>query len=140
MRLSREQREALANEIKIAREKMQGEDDQLRKIFFYSALFGATNRAVNSTYDPHVQFIDFVFQTSYSVIYQRIQAIKGGDPTVKLSEDFFTRLEGHLVKLEEKIRNDALAFDILQKISNLAFVTSGNGYYLLEKGVKMLED
>ncbi len=140
MKLSVGQRETLANEIKVARGKMEEERDQLRKIFFYSAIFGATTRTMNAAYDSHLQFIDYVLETSYLLLNQRVQAIRGGDNTVRVSNEFFQQLSNYLGELEKRIRNDKEAFDILQKISNLTFETSGNGYYLKETGVRLIQE
>lgn len=65
---------------------------------------------------------------------QRLQAVKNGDLVVPLLEEQIEQLTGIIKELSEKIRNNEDLGDTLKKFAILAYSTTGNGYYLLQKG------
>jgi len=137
MKISENYRNILADEIGIVREKMNGENDPRRKIYYYSALFGMTRRIYNLEFDPHVQFMDFIFFITYGQILNRTTVFLSGDTTIPVSNDFFIKLNNCLEKLENRIRANEDTYDLLEKIVTLAFTLDGNGYYLLQKGISV---
>jgi len=135
MKLSVPIKEKLLNEIKIVREKMKQESDPRNKAFYYSAIFNEIARLFNDQYDPHLQFMHLVLNVSYNSIVSRLGLLAGGDITVPFPDNFFDELDKLLAKMEEDIENDKDTYQTLERITNLAYLLSGNGYYLLQKGV-----
>ena len=67
----------------------------------------------------------------------RLSAIAGGDTSVPFPEDFFENLYRLLGLLQDKIVKGEETHTVLEKIANLTYLLSGNGYYLTQKGVKV---
>lgn len=139
MKISKQGKQSLIDELKFVKEKMAQEKDIKRKMFFYSGIHGHVSRILNLEYDPHLQFMHLILNVTYNAINQRINLIAAGDNNVILPPNFFEELESLIQILVEYIESDADTYSILEKISNLAYLTTGNGYYLSEKGVKMFE-
>lgn len=135
MNISSKYRTILADEINYCRAKINSEKDLRKKVYYYSSAYGMTRRIFNFEFDPQLQFIDFVLNTSYQAISGRIALIMSGDNTIMVTDDFFSKLCNCLELLEEKIRKNEDTYDVLEKIVNLIFTIDGNGYYLMQKGV-----
>jgi len=137
VKLSKGLKETLLNEIEIVREKMNQEKDPRKKTFYYSALYAIVERLYNLEYNPHLIFMHMIFNISYSTMNARINAIASGDVIVPLPNDFFDNLDKLLERIFLNIKNDEDTYLALEKISNLVYLLSGNGYYLSQKGVKV---
>ena len=125
----------LANEINYCRAKINEESDLRKKAFYYSSAYGMTRRIFNLEFDPQLQFIDFILNSSYQAISVRIASIMSGDNTIPITDEFFNGLTNCLELLEERIKNNEDTYDVLEKIVNLISTIDGNGYYLVQKGV-----
>ena len=58
-----------------------------------------------------------------------------GDTTVKLPDNFFDKLILLMEQLLARLSNDQEAYDVLEQLVLLTFITTGNGYYLYERGL-----
>lgn len=139
MNISEDYRKILADEIRIVRTKINEEKDVRKKIFYYSAIYGMTRRIFNLNFDPHLLFMDIIFNVTYNIILNRINSIIAGDNTIPISKEFFDNLCECLNILEERVRNNEDTYDILQKIANLTYTVDGNGYYLTQKGINVYQ-
>ena len=137
MELSKANKELLINEIQVIREKMQQGKDVREKAFFYSAVYGVLERIYNIEYNPQLQFMHVVTNVSHNQIVMRMNQISSGDTAVPFPDNFFEDLDKLLGKMEDKIARNEDTYTILEKISNLAYLLVGNGYYLSQKGVKV---
>lgn len=129
----------LLNEIALVRQKIIGESDVSKKIYYYSAIYGMTRRIVNLNFDPQLQFIDFIFYTTHQMMSSRLNIIRSGDLTIPFQASFFDDLVYCIEQLEEKIRNNEDTYTVLEKIINLASLLDGNGYYLSQKGIQVFK-
>jgi len=127
-------RDILTKDIEFAANRMITEPSHDRKLYFFSAIYGMTNRVLNLSYDPHLAFIDFVLTSVYSLVAPNILAARAGQVSWTVPADFWERLGRFTLELNQTIRDDKDAFEVLQKIADLAYVTTGNGHYLLQKG------
>ena len=125
----------LADEINFCRTKINDEGDLRKKAFYYSSAYGMSRRIFNLEFDPQLQFIDFILNSSYQAISVRIASIMSGDNTIPITDEFFNGLTNCLELLEERIRKNEDTYDVLEKIVNLISTIDGNGYYLMQKGV-----
>lgn len=139
MRLSDSNREIILNEIEIVREKMREEENPLKKLFYFSGIQSMTNRVLNLEFDSELLLVDLILAYCHRSIVTRFGAIAGGDQTVTLPENFLFLLEESLDELKHCIRNQESPIGFLQEIAKLTYVTTGNGYYLLSKGLLSLE-
>lgn len=133
--ISSKYRTILADEINYCRAKINAESDLRKKAYYYSSAYGMTRRIFNLEFDPQLQFIDFILNSSYQAIFSRIAIIMSGDNTIPITDEFFNGLSNCLELLEERIRNNEDTYDVLEKIVNLISTIDGNGYYLMQKGV-----
>lgn len=137
MKISKKTKEVLIEEIQFVREKMAQEKNARKKMFYYSAIYSQILRLLNLEYDPHLQFMHLIFNVTYNAVNSRINLIATGDITVDLPSNFFDELDKLLGELVELLKNDVNTYPILEKISNLAYLTTGNGYYLSKKGINV---
>ena len=135
MKISDKHKEMLINEIEFGRNKMFEEQDLGKKLFYYSGIYSMISRIFSLNYNPHLQLMHFILSTTYAAINSRYTQVLTGKSRVTIPEDFFDNLILLLEKLADKIRNDEDTYDILEKIVNLTYLTTGNGYYLSQKGV-----
>ena len=128
----------IAKEFREIAEKMKDTKDLSEKMYFFTATYGVVARVFNLEFDPALVFTHFVLSAAGSTISGRWLALKSGqDSAVKIPEDLFDRLQKVIGKLAENIEtgNKDELFKNLQKIANIAFTTTGNGYYLYQKGI-----
>ncbi len=133
--ISSKYRTILADEINYCRAKINAESDLRKKAYYYSSAYGMTRRIFNLEFDPQLQFIDFILNSSYQAIFSRIAITMSGDNTIPITDEFFSGLNNCLELLEERIRLNEDTYDVLEKIVNLTSTIDGNGYYLMQKGV-----
>jgi hypothetical protein len=140
MKIESSLRDILTKDIEFATDRMIAETSPDRKLYYFSAIYGMTNRILNINYDPHLAFIDFVMTAVYNLMAPNILASRAGQVSWTVPADFWERLARFTLELNQNIRDDREVFGTLQKIANLAYVTTGNGYYLLQKGSMPLPD
>jgi len=135
MQISDNFRKLIAQEIDYVVSKMDKANDASRKLYYFSGVQGAVNRVFNLEYDPELIFIHVVLSQTYSAFSQRLQALKQGDDMVPLSEEQFGRLSEFTKELGKRIKANKDTDDVLKKFVLLSYSTTGNGYYLLDKGI-----
>jgi hypothetical protein len=131
MRLSDNYKNLILSEIDFAVKKMNKSSEPLEKLFYFSAIHGIFQRIYNIEYDPTLVFIYFILHTTHEAFNNRLQA-KAGIP---LSEKQINKLSDIAKELGGKIKNNEEVSVTLQKFVVLQYSTSGNGYYLMQKGM-----
>jgi hypothetical protein len=134
MNTSRESKEILLEDLFYSVKMMKGSSTPEEKLFYFSGVYGALSRAINVESNPRYVLAHLVTTTAYNTILARLNAIKSGELIIKLPQGFFDKLVDASQDLIEKIKNDEDTYKALEKISVLTFLTTGNGYYLFEKG------
>lgn len=138
LRLPEEVRNRLTDEISFAADRMSEEGVGLRKLYFFSAVFGVVGRELNHHWDPKLALIYQVTNLSYQQINSRLQQIAAGDTTLPVGRDILGALDvatqqlARLLKQEEILDPDLLR--ILGSMAELSYATTGNGHYLLTRG------
>lgn len=119
-------------------EKMKGTEDLSEKMYFFSATYGVVSRVFNLEFDPILVFAHMVLNAAHSTINARLLALMGQqDKVIQIPENLFDSLQKAVERLAANIEtgNKDEFFKNLQKIANLSFATTGNGYYLFKKGM-----
>ena len=116
---------------KLMRESGSVED----KMFYFSSTYGVLSRIFNLEYNPQLVFAHFVLQSTYGSISARIKAIRSGDRVVDFPFEFIEKLAEYVDILADLIEKDQDLCGALQDITEINFVTTGNGYYLFKKGL-----
>jgi len=135
MHLSKINRIALAKEIRTVADYMKKTDLSKEKIYFFSAIYGVAQRIMNLEYDPELGFIHYVTNNAYNTFNSTQLLISQGNSMPNFPSNLFDRLQEALEELAIYVEEEKQTYPILEKISNLALCTSGNGYYLFLKGM-----
>jgi len=135
MNISSKMREILVREIRFVAEKMAESEKPIDKMYFFSAIYGTVNRIFNLEYDPELVFIHQVTQQAHEIINNRISLSMQRDRPLDVPANYFEKLEVYVNELADRIGADKKTWDILEKISELAYLSSGNGLYLHIKGL-----
>lgn len=134
MNLSPDMQKVFTDEVATAIEHMKGVNTLEEKLFFLSAVYGAAFRIMNIQYDSELAFIHHVVNAAYSMMRANLASIKQGQGVNTFPKDVFNKLENALELLVAKIERGEKTYPVLEAISNLAYSTTGNGYYLYLTG------
>lgn len=134
MKISPNMKVLLLDEIDFALKNMQSSPEAEKKLYFFSAIYGCVSRIINIEFDPELAFIHHVTNLAYNQIQVGLQmAVKSG-ANLTIPVDIFDKLERAIADLREKIELNEKTYPALEKIANIAFSATGNGYYLYLKG------
>lgn len=135
MNLSKHMQRVLTDEIKAATTYMKKAETPEEKLFFLSAVYGAAFRIMNIEFDSELAFIHNVVSAAYGMMMQNLALIRQGQSVNTFPGDVFQKLEDALGQLAEKVEKKESTYSVLESISNLAYSTTGNGYYLYLRGM-----
>jgi len=129
----------LIDEFKFAIEKMEKEEDFDKKLYYFSALYSVLSRVFNVEFDPELVLIHLVLNTTYNSLQGRLASIRRGEESViKIPKEVFEKLTNITRELLVRIEKNRSTHDVLQKLATIAYMTTGNGYYLYERGLLRL--
>jgi len=129
-------REKLVREIRFVADRIKKERELRTKVYYYSGVYGEMLRLLNISFDPQLLFAHSVIQDSYQSLRARSDTIVlGRDTTISFPDGFFDGLCSLLEELAKNIEKNQDIYQTLQSISCLSFITTGNGYYLFQKGI-----
>jgi len=135
MKLSKMMQKNLIDEINFACDGMESSDSPFVKMYFFSAAFGAVHRIMNIEFDPELAFVHEVLRRAYEQVNGRLTIAAQGREELGLPDKLFSRLEDELRGLAKQIEDGQRTYPVLERISNLAYSSTGNGYYLYLRGV-----
>ena len=139
MKISKKLKDYLVKEFKYAAKNMQGAQTPTQKLFYFSATFGAAQRVFNIEYDADLAALHFVLTQTHRHFMDRITQIeKAKEDVVPMFEEQFVKLAEVAKELADNIAGGESMDPQLKKLCLLAYSTTGNGYYLLEKGMLKL--
>jgi hypothetical protein len=130
----------IADEIDYVLSMMDKAKEVDKKLYFFSAIPGTIQRVFNLEYNSDLVYLQVILQNTYTALAQRLHAVKSGDMVVPLTDMQLKQLIALVVELSEKIRKDEPLDDTLKKFAILAYSTTGNGYYLMQKGLLELKE
>ena len=108
------------------------------KLYYFSATFGTINRVMNFACDPLLVFVHQVLQEAHQALASRLKASKNpaSESYLIVPSEMLDALVSYTLELKAALesKQDSLVWMILQKLSNLTYATSGNGFYLYLKG------
>jgi len=124
----------LVKELRLVEALMKKEDNPDKKIYYFSAAYGITNRTYRYSFSKDVLLADLVLNNAYQTLLDRSQRLKAGDTSVLLEEIHFKKIEEGLRQLADAFENNESILEALENILTAVFSTSGAGNYLREKG------
>lgn len=129
-------REKLVKEIRFIVEKIRTEADPRTKIYYFSGVYGEMYRLLNMRLDRQLLFAHNVLNFAYQTMKSRADVvIIGRDTLIDFPDGFFETLAAYLDRLANSIEKNENLYPILQDIACLTYITTGNGYYLFQKGI-----
>jgi len=136
MMITNKSRMMIVDEINFVIKMMDKNSDLSKKLYYLSGVHALIHRIFNQDFDEDLVFLHLILHNTHASFMSRLQVIeKGGDRTVLLFDDQIKALVGYLKNLATAIEKKKSINEILKKINILAYSTTGNGYYLLQKGV-----
>ena len=136
MQISDNARRSIVDEFEYVVGQMRAHKEPARKLYFFSATYSAINRLLNSEYDPTLQLVHMVLQGAYNSVNARYMALgQGVEMGIGLPQNLFEKLEETTEALGKAIDKDSDIIGVLERLAVLAYSTTGNGYYLYQKGI-----
>ncbi len=138
--MRKESRQRLAKEYSYAANKMQESKEPLKKIYYFSVLFGEAQRVLNWEWDRDLALVYLLTQNAYNQVAGTLQNpsqvavfpinwenILG--QLTQITADF----AAHFEKIATKNNKEEL-YQILGQLAEVTYSVLGNGAYLKEKG------
>ena len=135
MNLSEDMSKLFIDELNFVLQNMKATDKPMEKIYFFSGIFGVANRIFNIEFHSELVFIHNVVKAAHKQILESLALVSQGGLAIGIPEDIFNGLEAEIEEMITRISHDQDIYSSLQKISNLAYSTTGNGRYLHFKGM-----
>src|SRR5437762_1024762 len=135
MKSGKDLRKELANELKLCADLIESEPDPRRQNYYFSAAYTQTNRVLNIDYDRDLLLMECVLGNAYNQIQARLNMLATGDRTADLPKELFSRLAAHTRQLSKVVEKGESPYSVLSEIWEAAYSSTGNGFYLLKKGV-----
>lgn len=129
MKLPQQIKENVLNELEFIIKKMREETDIAKKIYFYSAVSGALERAIRFCADNELLIAQAIMDLSLRLINDRVNRLKMGDTAVPLSESSLDQLIESVLELRQAIEEDKTVYPALEKTMEIAYVSTGPGFY-----------
>jgi hypothetical protein len=128
-KLPQELKKNVVSELEFIIRKMNEEQDIARKLYFYSAVRGALERAARFYSDKELLVTHIVADVSYAIINDRINHIKAGDTIIPFTGELLTKLIEGVTELKQAIENDQVTYPAAEKMMEAAYVATGPGFY-----------
>ena len=139
MILSKNMKSLFVKELKFVLKNMKSADILVEKLYFFSAIYAVANRIFNIEFHSELVFIHNVIQATHQSISASLTAASQGQGlTIGMPDDLFNGLESAVEEMITNISNDQEIYLVLQKMSDLAYSTTGNGRYLHLKGMLII--
>jgi len=136
MKISDSFRKLIIDEVRFSVEKMEEKEDLREKLYYFSGIQCVLRRVFNIEFDPDLLFAFNVFESTHRSFMDRYGAIeKGGDRVVLIFQEQLDGLTEGAKEFADKIKNKKNFDSTLKKLIVLSYTTTGNGYYLLQKGL-----
>ena len=136
--LREEYRQRLAQEYRYAATKMQESPQPAKKLYYFSVLFGESQRILNWEWDRDLSLIYMTSQYTYNQINLLIQPGVRGNVPIDDSMVFTALTQATLdlaTYLEKTGDNTEELHQILGRFAEISYAVTGNGSYLYEKGL-----
>jgi hypothetical protein len=135
MKLTNNARKMLVNEINFVTKKMMESSAPHERLFYFSAIYGLIHRILNQEFDPDLVHVHFVLRSLHQSFTLSLKALKSEDSMPLINDFHFERLNAFTIELGDQIKNKKSITETIKKFVILIYSTTGNGFYLLQKGV-----
>jgi len=138
--LHKEYKQRLATEYRLAANKMQQVAPAARKLFYFSIFFAEAQRVINWEWNRDLVLIYEIGKQAHAQINAASQSpVLGALPIdMKMVYEQLTIIASDLASYFEKAEDTTDSnelYEILGRLAEISYSTSGNGSYLYEKGL-----
>jgi hypothetical protein len=134
MNLSVSNRKIIIKELHFIHELMDRYEAPEDKMYYFSAVYGIANRIMNLEFDEELSFLHYVTHAAHNTINNALAIASQRHSSPTIPPQVFQKLQDAIKELGTYIEERKQIYPVLEKISNLAYSTTGNGYYLYLKG------
>lgn len=135
MKISKSNKEILNREFDFALNKMKKSQSPDEILYYFTAFYNMINRIYNIEFCEELLFTFFVMDSAYKAIIERMGLLKAGQSSViGFNKNFGPELIRITEDLLKNFYNKEKRNQTLQTLVLLAYSTTGNGYYLSQKG------
>jgi hypothetical protein len=139
MKLSFDSQKVIVDEFQYVANRLRKESEIANRIYVYSAAHAAVNRILNIEFDPRLMLMHTILQTTHAQINNTLVTIAtGAEKVITIPEGLFNYLAQNLQDLADALLKDGDMITPLERIAIAGYVTTGNGYYLYQKGILKL--
>jgi hypothetical protein len=125
----------IIDEINFAVKRMNSAKNASEKLYYFSAIYGVFHRIYNLDYNPDLVYAHFILRGTHEAFMTRLKIIEQArDHIILLSNEQFDKLSILSKELARKINKTEDMDETLKKFVTLSYSTTGNGYYLMQKG------
>ncbi len=136
MNITENNKKLILDEFEYVLESMAGTESMEEKLYLFSALYGVVNRVMNIEFDSDLIFLHHVLSAAHTAFSVRHDAMKNKKAfPLHITKEIFDKLFLLIGKLYDCLKNNTEIDEILKGLIVLAYTTTGNGYYLYQKGL-----
>ncbi len=136
MNINSKSRVMIVDEINFVVGKIEESKDITQGLYYLSGVHSIINRIYNQDFNEDLVLLHLILQSTHTAFNSRLNVIrKGGDNTVPLFDSQIKALADYLKELAVVIEKKKDLNVIMKKFTLLSCSTTGNGYYLLQKGI-----
>lgn len=129
----------IVDEINFVIKMMDESSDLSQKLYYFSGVHALIHRIFNQDIDEDLIFVHLILHNTHASFMSRFQAIdQGRDRTVALIDKQLSSLIDSLKEFAKAIEMEKDINNILKKFVILSYSTTGNGFYLLQKGLLII--
>ncbi|MDM7940299.1 MAG: hypothetical protein QUS07_08155 [Methanothrix sp.] len=132
-------RKELVEELRRVENLVRLEPSIEKKIYYFSASYGITERTYRYSFSKEVLVADLLLHGVYNMMTERLSLIKSGNNTVPINPIVFERICDGLRDLANSFESGEGIFEALGTITVAGFSMTGPGNYLREKGDLKIE-
>jgi hypothetical protein len=129
MNLPQQLKKNLLNELDFVITRMREESDLAKKIYFFSAVNGALERASRFYFDRELLVAHAIMTVSYNTINDRVNHLRMGDITVPFAENLVDQLIASVSDLKQAVEENKAVYPALEKVMEIAYMATGPGFY-----------
>lgn len=136
MNITENNKKLILDEFEYVLESIAMAESMEEKLYLISALHGAVNRVMNIEFDSDLIFLHHALSTTHAAFSARYDAMKNKKAfPLHITKEIFDKLFLLISKLYDCLKNNSEIDEILKGLIVLAYTTTGNGYYLYQKGL-----
>jgi len=132
LKISDDLKKRLLVEMGFCIEKMSETDNLRKKLYYFSGVYGAVERIMRLDFDPQLLLVHAALNVCYAQIMDLIASREHGDIVREVPADLPEKLIEYVKELADEIAQDKETYKTLEKFMELAYGTSGPGYYTLQ--------